>query len=59
MENYQHYVGLWEKIGIVYIHKKRVAKTYNRNYGGFDCVRIHWKLQKSVTSRKKTVALIP
>ena len=27
---------------------------YNRNYGGFDYVRIHSKLQKSVSNRKLT-----
>ncbi len=28
---------------------------YNRNYGGFDYVRIHSELLKSVTNRKLTL----
>ena len=38
--------------------KKRFTTMYNRNYGGFDYVRIHSELQKSVLNRK-TVTLNP
>ncbi len=38
--------------------KNDTATIYNRNYGGFDYVRIHSELQKSVPDRK-TVTLNP
>jgi hypothetical protein len=33
-------------------NKKRVVTMYNRNYGGFDYVRIHSELLTSVLNRK-------
>ncbi|RBP25586.1 hypothetical protein DFR65_1261 [Oceanihabitans sediminis] len=38
--------------------KKRHTTMYNRNYGGFDCVRIHSELLTSVLNRK-SLTLIP
>ena len=34
------------------IEKKRTTTMYNRNYGGFDFVRIHSELLKLVLNRK-------
>ena len=34
--------------------KQRGTTMYNRNYGGFDYVRIHSELLKSVPNRKLT-----
>ena len=37
-----------------YLNKVLLATMYNRNYGGFDYVRIHSELLKSVLNRKLT-----
>ena len=37
------------------INKKRVVTMYNRNYGGFDYVRIKSELQVSVLKRKLVI----
>ncbi len=40
------------------MNKKRGTTMYNRNYGGFDYVRIHSELLTSVLNRK-TLTLNP
>jgi len=36
----------------MYVNKILLATMYNRNYGGFDYVRIHSELLTSVLNRK-------